>query len=185
MVERILAAGREVLLERGYERTSTSRIAGRAGISPGSVYQYFPDKEAILAQVLDRYTEQLQRRITDAFVANVGTTDHVRGTIEALLDALEVDAPLLRVVYEQLPRAADPQRADFVRRIDDLVTTALLFRHHPADRPVDSIAWVLVRTIESVTVGYVLDPPRIDRASVVDELTRLVTGYLHHREFPA
>ncbi|MEU6574824.1 TetR/AcrR family transcriptional regulator [Streptomyces sp. NPDC046805] len=178
MVERILAAGREVLLERGYERTSTSRIAARAGISPGSLYQYFPNKEAILGRVLARYVEQLQHRITDAFVSHLDATDSVRRTIEALLDALETDATLLRVVYEQPSRSADPQRADFVRRIDDLVTTALLFQRRPAGRPVDSIAWVLVRTIESVTVNFVLDPPRIDRESIVDELTRLIEGYL-------
>jgi len=186
MVERILAAGREVLVERGYERAGTSRIARKAGISPGSLYQYFPNKEAILAQVLDRYAEQLHRRITDAFVANLGTTDNVRGTIEALLDALEVDSSLLRVVYEQLPGAAYPPRADFARRIDELVTTALLLLRDPAEKPVDPIAWILVRTIEAVTVGYVLAPPRIDRETVIDELTRLVMGYLlSHPEFSA
>jgi AcrR family transcriptional regulator len=178
MVERIITAGREVLLERGYERTSTSRIAARAGISPGSLYQYFPDKEAILAEVLDRHTEELHRRITDAFVANLDAADSVHSTIGALLDALEADAGLLRVVYEQLPRSANPQRAEFVRRIDELVTTALLFQYRGAPKPVDAIAWILVRTIESTTVGYVLDPPRIGRESVVDELTRLIMGYL-------
>ncbi|MEU4148882.1 TetR/AcrR family transcriptional regulator [Streptomyces sp. NPDC026659] len=178
MVERILAAGREVLLVRGYERTSTSRIAVKAAISPGSLYQYFPDKEAILDQVLDRYVDQLHLRITDAFVSNLEATDSVRSTIGALLDALEGDAGLLRVVYEQLPRNASPQRAEFVRRIDDLVTTALLFQGRPAVRPVRAAAWILVRTIESVTVGYVLDPPPIDRESVIDELTRLIEGYL-------
>ncbi|MDQ0989335.1 hypothetical protein [Streptomyces sp. V3I7] len=104
----------------------------------------------------------------------------MRSTIRALLDALEGDAGLLRVVYEQLPRSANPQRAEFVRRIDDLVTTALLFQHQhrPAARPVHSAAWILVRTIESVTVGYVLDPPPLDRESIIDELTRLIEVYL-------
>ncbi|MDQ0993568.1 TetR/AcrR family transcriptional regulator [Streptomyces sp. V3I7] len=178
MVDRILTAGREILLERGYERTSTSRIAKRAGISPGSLYQYFPDKEAILAQVLDRYVEQVHRRITDAFMANLTAADPVRRTIASLLDALEVEAPLLRVVYEQLPRTINRQRADFVRRVEDLVATALLFQDTPTTRPTAPIAWILVRTIEAVTVGYVLDPSPISRDTVIDELTRLVTGYV-------
>lgn len=198
MVERILDAGRAVLLERGYERTSTSRIAKRAGISPGSLYQYFPDKEAILDRVLDEYTERLHARITDAFMKNLGAAGAhgdrddrgargerglVRGTIAGLLDALETDAGLLRALIERRPRDASQRLAEFPKRIDQLVTTALLFQAGggPVTRPVDAAAWILVRSIESVTVNYVLDPPAISRDTVIDELTDLVTGYL----FPA
>lgn len=184
MVERILGAGREVLLERGYERTSTSRIAKQAGISPGSLYQYFPNKEAVLTEVLDRYVEDLHHRITDAFMANLTDADIVPRTITALLDALEAQAPLLRVLYEQLPHTADKQRNEFVRRVQDLVTTALLFQGAPPDRPTDTIAWTLVRTIEAVTVNYVLDPPLLDRATVIDELTHLVLSYLDQPSSP-
>lgn len=181
MVERILEAGREVLLERGYERTSTSRIARTAGISPGSLYQYFPNKEAILGQVLDRYTERLHSRITHAFMANLGAgsdRDTVRGTVAALLDALESDVGLLRVLAEQLPRGASRQRDDFAKRVDQLVTTALLFRLGDSVRPVDASAWILVRSIQAVTVGYVLDPPPISRDVIVGELTDLIVSYL-------
>ena len=52
MVERILAATRSVLVERGYEGASTNRIAAVAGISPGSLYQYFPDKDAVVDRVV-------------------------------------------------------------------------------------------------------------------------------------
>ncbi|MGW0332508.1 TetR/AcrR family transcriptional regulator [Streptomyces sp. NPDC003011] len=181
MVDRIVAAGCEVLLERGYERTSTSRIAAQAGISPGSLYQYFPNKEAVLALVLDEYSKRLHARVTDAFVANLGATDPedaVRRVVLALLHALESDAGLLRVLYEQLPRSADTHRAEFTRQLDQLVTTALLFQLGPRVQPVDSIAWILVRSIEAIVVSYVLDPPRIGRDAIVDELTRLVTGYV-------
>ncbi|MEU6198531.1 TetR/AcrR family transcriptional regulator [Streptomyces sp. NPDC047061] len=177
MVERIIAAGREVLVERGYEGASTSRIAAKADISPGSLYQYFPDKEAILAQVLDRYTERLNRRIADAFVANLDTADSVRATVEAILDVLETDVGLLRVVYEQLPRKANTQRAECMRRIDDLVSTSLLFRHPRSVRQVDAAAWIMVRAVESVAVGYILEAPPVSRDAIISELTHLVAGY--------
>ena len=185
MVERIITAGHAVLLEHGYERASTGRIAAAAGISPGSLYQYFPDKHAVLTQVIDRYTDRLRTRVSRAFVHNLSApspAESVRGSVNALLDAFEANAGLIRVLYEQLPPTADTHRAEFKHRIDELVTTALLLHDRGrSGEPIDAIAWVLVRTVENLTISYVLDPPPLGRETVVDELTRLITGYLADR----
>ena len=53
-VERLVAAAREVLLRRGWDGATTNHIAAAAGVGPGSFYQYFADKEAILGEVVDR-----------------------------------------------------------------------------------------------------------------------------------
>jgi Transcriptional regulator len=63
-VERMLDACAELLDEVGYEAASTTRIAERAGVAIGSVYQFFPDKRAI--------TQALTRRNVEMFVARVG-----------------------------------------------------------------------------------------------------------------
>jgi AcrR family transcriptional regulator len=63
-VERMLDACAELLDEIGYESLSTTRIAGRAGVAIGSVYQFFPDKRAI--------TQELTRRNVEQFVSRVG-----------------------------------------------------------------------------------------------------------------
>ncbi|MCM3849866.1 TetR/AcrR family transcriptional regulator [Pseudonocardia sp. DR1-2] len=93
MVERIVAAGRDVLVTRGYDGASTNRIAAAAGVSPGSLYQYFPDKDAVLTEVLDRYLDAMEARVSRAFLDSVaaagpgtGTAPAVRATLEALLD---------------------------------------------------------------------------------------------------
>jgi hypothetical protein len=46
---------------------------------------------------------------------------------------------------------------------------------------VGTISWILVRTVEHVTISYVLERPPLDRATVINELTELITGYLNHR----
>lgn len=182
MVERILDAGRAVLLERGYEGASTNRVAEAAGISPGSLYQYFPDKDAVLAEVLDRYVDGLEARIARAFLGTLdapGAPDSVRDTIVALLDAFGEHPGLLRVLVEQLPRGGSDRRTRFARRIDELAATALRARPGAAGgRPVGAVAWIVVRTVEHVTISYVLEAPPVDRDEVVDELTTLVVGYL-------
>ncbi|MCA2178373.1 TetR family transcriptional regulator [Nonomuraea glycinis] len=63
-VEKMLDACAELLDEIGYESLSTTRIAGRAGVAIGSVYQFFPDKRAI--------TQELTRRNVEQFVSRVG-----------------------------------------------------------------------------------------------------------------
>lgn len=182
MVERIIEAARVVLLERGYDGASTNRIAAAAGISPGSLYQYFPDKDTILTEVVARYTDQLHTRISRAFLGTIGSgspAEMVRRNVTALIDAFEENPDLLRVVVEQLPHAVDFRRKTFARHIDELVATVLTSRQavQPA-RPAEPVAWVLVRAVEHVTTRFVLERPPISREAVIDELTELVTGYL-------
>jgi AcrR family transcriptional regulator len=187
MVERILAAGQTVLLQRGYDATTTNHIAEAAGVSPGSLYQYFPDKTAILSLVIARYADDLEARVSRAFLRALGAEPSVavRANLVAMLDAFGENPALLRVLVEQMPRSYDSRRGAFARRVDDLMTTAILARQRPTDGTgpgaADAIAWILVRTVEHVTISYVLERPPLDRDTVLDELTALITGYLTHR----
>lgn len=58
-VEEILQATADLLVEEGYERLTTSAIAKRAGISVGSLYQFFANKDAILQALAERYLEKM------------------------------------------------------------------------------------------------------------------------------
>ncbi|MGW4017580.1 TetR/AcrR family transcriptional regulator [Rhodococcus ruber] len=182
MVERIVTAGREVLFTHGYEGASTNRIAAAAGISPGSLYQYFPGKDAIVAEVVDRWTEEVQARISHVFTDALDAptwTESVRTNMRVLLEALGENPRLLRVLVEQLPRTTDSRLVAFEHRIDALL--AMWLRFNPGRRRIehpDAIAWMLVRTVENVAVGYVLDQPPIEPEVVADQLTAMITAYL-------
>ncbi len=135
MVERIVDAGRAVLLERGYDGASTNRIAEKAHISPGSLYQYFPNKDAIVAEVVDRWTSELHTRISRVFTTALeGPAEElsVRGTLLELLDALGENPRLLRVLIEELPKTPDSRLSDFEKRIDALL--GMWLRFHLTDR---------------------------------------------------
>jgi len=182
MVERIVAAAEDVVAERGYDGTSTNRVATRAGISPGSLYQYFPDKDALITEVLDRYVDALEARISAAFPGRLGpdlSPASIRGVVGELVDALAERPALLRVLSERLPRTAGHRRFAFARRIDELTTTALRFLTGPgSDVPAETVGGVVVRAVEHVAISYVLEAPSLDRDVVIDELSRLVSGYL-------
>jgi AcrR family transcriptional regulator len=182
MVERIVAAGRQVLVEQGYDALSTNRVAATAGISPGSLYQYFPDKAAILDVVIDRYWDEVAERVAAALADRVGDLGPgmVRATVDALVTALEHDEALLRVVTEELPMLRSRERrAALERRVGELATTYLAARPETSSRPDPArTAWVIVLVAESLAVRWVLDRPPLSREQLLEEVTALVGGYL-------
>jgi AcrR family transcriptional regulator len=63
----MLDAAAELVAERGYESATTSRIAERAGVSVGSLYQFFPDRHAVLRAVSQRNLDRFGRRLAECF----------------------------------------------------------------------------------------------------------------------
>jgi len=59
-IDQILAAAGVVFARVGYARTTTNAIAAEAGVSPGSLYQFFPNKEAIAEALETRYAQQMR-----------------------------------------------------------------------------------------------------------------------------
>lgn len=183
MVERILAAGRDVVLRDGYSAASTNKIAAEAGVSPGSLYQYFPDKQAVLSAIVNRYVDDVSERVTAALADRFDETgpQMVRATLNALLDALEENTELLRVVADELPRKEiSPRASALEQRITDLLSAYLAARRPLMRRDLtpSTTAWITVRAIENLAVRYVLERPPIDRSTFVGELERLMTAYL-------
>lgn len=182
MVERIIEAGRAVLLEEGYDAFSTNRVAAAAEVSPGSLYQYFPDKGAILDEVIDRYLEEVSERVAASLSDRIGQSgpEMIRDTADALVTALEADRPLLRVVAEELPASRHRQRRDQLeRRVRELMTAYLAGHADAIARPDPAAAsWILVLALENLAVRWVLAQPAVDRARLIEEISALVSGYL-------
>lgn len=183
MVERIVTAGRQVLVAHGYDAFSTNRVAAAAGVSPGSLYQYFPDKAAILDVVIDRYWDEVAERVAASLADRIGDTGPgmVRATADALVSALEADPVVLRVVAEELPIGRNrDRRAALERRVRELATTYLAARPETSRRPTPAVAaWVVVLAVENLALRWVLDQPEaVSRDQLLDEMGALVAGYL-------
>jgi len=104
----------------------------------------------------------------------------IRDTADALLTALEKDVGLLRVSMEELPASRHRDRLlALERRVRELCVAYLSARPdllRSSDHPTS--AWMLVLSVESLTVRYVLDAPDIPRDRFLDEVTSLCQGYL-------
>lgn len=187
MVRRIVGAGRVVLADRGYPGFTTNKVAQQADISPGSLYQYFTDKESILDQVLAEYWDQVTERMASALSARAtqpvepgdAGRSLVRDITEAVTTALSSDPALLRVLVEEIPQTENTaRRRSFERHIRDLVALFLVTNPTPTRADPAIAAWVLVTAFENLAVRWVLDSPGIDRDAFLDEVSALIGGYL-------
>jgi len=61
----IVAATARVLVKDGYDALTTNRVAREAGVSVGSLYQYFPGKEALVAAVMEQHAARMQAHIEE------------------------------------------------------------------------------------------------------------------------
>jgi AcrR family transcriptional regulator len=183
MVERIITAGRAVLIKDGYDAFSTNRVATTAGVSPGSLYQYFPDKQAILDVVIDRHWEHVAGSVAASVSDRIGGSgaSAVRDTVDALVAALEADPALLRVIAEELPVARNrARRGALEKQVSDLAAIYFAARPETSRRPSPTVAaGVLVLSLETLASRWVLDQPaNLDRDQLLDEMVALVVGYL-------
>ncbi|GAA3542365.1 TetR family transcriptional regulator [Aeromicrobium flavum] len=179
MVDRIVDAARDVLVADGYDRLTTNRVADRAGVSPGSLYQYFPDKASIVEEVTARYVDRLAEDVVAALVDHVHEDPQAmaRTTAVALLSALERDATLLRVVWQELPASRHlDDRLGLERRVRDVLRAYLGGRMPAGDRRRDPAraSWLIVLAVESLAVRFVLDDdPPLTRDQLVEDLVAL------------
>jgi AcrR family transcriptional regulator len=122
-VEAISEAAIQVLLSHGEERLTTTRVAARAGVSVGTLYQYYPNKKSLLYAVLERHL------------------NHVADTVEAACENA-CHKPMAEMIQDLVEAFVDAkmERADIsvalYRAAMDLGGPELIKRHHQRSRKI-------------------------------------------------
>ncbi|MBR8744460.1 TetR family transcriptional regulator [Nocardiopsis sp. MG754419] len=182
-VQRMLDCCAELLDEVGYDNLSTTRIAERAGVAIGSVYQFFPDKKAITQALGLRFLDQFGTRVTDR-LADVSFT-HWTGAVDTIIDEyidMHRNVPGFRSLHfgdivdtRLLSGGTDNNRVISVRLRKIVVSVAGIPDNDELDRALD----VSVEAADAVLKLAFRDTPEGDPA-LVHEAKRLVSGYLSH-----
>ena len=181
-VDVILAATARVLVKEGFDRASTNRIAEEVGVSVGSLYQYFPGKEALLAALIERHIDEMTSMFASAFVrfAELPLREATRAMVALHLRAHAIDPRLHQVLSEQLPRI---DRLDRMRELDHAVMSMVraYLQAHKSElgvRDLDLAAFIVVQAVEGVTHAALLHEKKLDEEKLIDEISALVIRYL-------
>ncbi len=86
-VENIVGATAHILEKDGFEKISTNRIAEKAGVSIGSLYQYFPTKEAIFSFMMERYVKS-QTEMVDKIIQDRKQSPDLKETVRIIISAI-------------------------------------------------------------------------------------------------
>lgn len=177
MVEHILEGAIRVLIRDGYHEASTNRIAREAGVSPGSVYQYFANKEEIVDAISVRMIAATAVEMEPALreSAALPPTEAVPKVLGAALDSLQTRSGLLRAMVDYLP--ADEQRQNLSglsARLADRVHAGLAATGESSLEEAERRTWMIVEVCQSLLVRYVLDEPGFGREEFLGDLSTLV-----------
>ena len=182
-VDVILAATARVLVKEGFDRASTNRIAEAAGVSIGSLYQYFPSKEALVAALVERHIEDMSAALQAemAAVSEAPLATAVRRMVTLMMQAHAVDPELHRVLNEQVPRVGRLHRVHEVEARMRKLVRAYFERQRTGLRDVDLdvAAFICVQSIEAITHGAATHHPEAPGAEqLAEQVTDMIVRYL-------
>ena len=178
----LLDVAEQLFAEIGFEATTTNAIAARAGMSPGSLYQFFPNKDAIAETLATRYLEQLHATQAYSFAPEI-----VHLPLDALIDRVVDPLVALHAAHPGFwtlfggstvsPRLAVATR-DFMDAVHQRAEAMFAVRAphlSPADRT--RCANVSVQLIRAL-LPLVVAADAAERDAVVQELKAAQRGYL-------
>jgi AcrR family transcriptional regulator len=179
-VEAILEATTHILVRDGYAKLTTNRIAERAGVNIASLYQYFPGKEAIVAELRRRHGAEQRAEVREVLARSSASS--LESTIRSLVSsgiAGHARAPRLhRVFTEELPALGYRD----VEAIDAPVFESMRRFLASSDvdvRDVDVALWMIATVSGAVIHRAVVDRPEDLKTGVIEEeLVALLCRYL-------
>jgi AcrR family transcriptional regulator len=185
-VNEVLSAAAQVFETHGYAAGTTNRIAARAGVSIGTLYQYFPSKEAIAVAILERHIADTDHRLHE-WVGHMVAEQHglraaLHDYVTGMLEMHSGQPRLQHILLEETPLPERVHQAVLEAERRAAKTVAGLLRLYPEVRcaHLEQAGFVVVQTVESLTHRFAAHPDEqfIPRTGFVDEVVTMLVAYL-------
>jgi AcrR family transcriptional regulator len=185
-VAALVEATARILVREGFDKASTNRIAEVAGVSVGSLYQYFPGKEALVAAVVEKHNRDIMDAVGDALAElnSLPLEQAVRRLVAVAVAGHRVDPDLHCVLAEQIPRPAASEegagvtgdarerfRAYLEARADELGVEDVGLAAFMCATTIEALAHNAVLHHSEAFPGDAIEP-------LIEETTRMIVGYL-------
>jgi AcrR family transcriptional regulator len=182
LVTAILEAAVRVLREEGARRFTTARVAERAGVSVGSLYQYFPNKASILFRLQSdewRQTGELLRSILED--ASIAPLDRLRNLVHAFIQSECEEAQIRIALNDAAPLYRDAPEARQAREGSDRIIEAFMNEAMPRATTGDrALAGDLVMSTMSAVAKAFSEEPRTpaEIEAYADAMADMFCAYL-------
>lgn len=185
-VDGILCAAAQVFEAHGYASGTTNRIADRAGVSIGTLYQYFPSKEAIAVALLERHIADTDHRLHEwaghMVAEQHGLRDALHDYVSGMLDIHSEKPRLQHILLEEtpLPERVHQALIEAERHAAKIVVGLLRLYPEVMHMGLDRAGFLVVQTVESLTHRFAAHPDEqfISRDGFVDEVVDMLAAYL-------
>jgi AcrR family transcriptional regulator len=179
----LLDAGARVLIRHGYAALTTNHVAEVAGVAIGSLYEYFPDKETIVAEIVRRTVKEIVDEVTRGYesVLTVNFPIGLRSWVRAIFAAVRARRDLVRAIWRDVPFLHDLE--EVIELQSTLVALAFrgrervanpLIRAHP-----EAMIWLLtVMSAHAIVEGVVAPPRHISQEELEACFEDLMAGLL-------
>jgi AcrR family transcriptional regulator len=179
-VAELLEAAASELAEVGYDAATMKAIAGRAGASIGAIYQYFPDKEAVVSALRTRYVNEMEERWTklEGAFAGLSVKERTRSFLDAMIHFMEEHPASVTILDAPTNSRSDKKTRDRLR-----LRLANVFRMR---RPAVSrqqayrVACVSLQIVKSMNTLCAETKPQ-ERLKLAQEYKLALTAYLERR----
>jgi len=182
-VDAIVLAMTRVLIKDGWDAASTNRVAAEAGVSVGSLYQYFPSKEALGLAVMEKHaaamTEKLQQRMMQLATAPI--REAATELVHLFIDAHQTNPKLHRVLIEQVPRVGALSKLVELNRLYEHLLVAYMETHRDEleVKDLSVAACVIVHAVQALSHHAVVQrQDLLESGKLEKEIVRLVLGYI-------
>jgi len=179
----IKEAAAHILVAQGYKNFTTNKVAQRAGVSIGSIYQYFPSKESLIAAIKQDHFTELRQLMLDAYQSteNEPLKEVTKQFIIAAIKGHMMSPELHRILSHDVPNLAvkeDNNEADSIRQLVEQ-----LFEHRKAevrdDLNIPLAAKIITKSIEHLVHEAVLfEPELFQLGDFCAELNHFIMAYL-------
>jgi AcrR family transcriptional regulator len=179
-VEAVLEAVQRVLRRHGAKAITTNRVAEAAGLSIGSLYQYFPDKQAIFMALHERHVEEVRHVIerTMTHCTSASLDEFTRELVERLANVHSEDAELHEIVSVAAPGGgADGFKSALQATFEQVISPTKQDRYTPEET--ERMLFVLPHMVEALVHGVAHQKQAISRERAKDEAIRSVAVYLN------
>ncbi len=182
-VKQILDVAEQMFITEGYSAATTNAIAARAKVPIGSLYQFFPDKEAIVQALAMQYMEQLHQRfvaLDAADMTDLPLSNYVAQIIDAT-DQFFTDYPGYHAIFIQVqgivPELAEIEDAADAQLIQNFATSLSQYYSGLDSTDYEAISFVLVKAIGTL-LWLSLSQEKSFRQRLVTETKRFTLSYL-------